>query len=269
MFSLYTSTLQRLGYSSSDIDSFLTTIKDNYLKKIYVIRPFLRGHTLLDISTGYGTFLFFLHSQFPELDLFSLDLDFSAISSFRSRCNFLTHFAVSHAFLLPFRHYSFDIVLSHNATHDLILDSYSEERFFVEFFSVLRPGGTFIIIDKVTDHTSINSFDYQMETLQHYLLKLAGKRVFGLKKFRDLERIISRFSDNYHSELLELSSHPLDSSFSKAFYGPSHWSYLLSLIRPPKRSLANDLVEDFIDKLNNDFFSFVPLPSAVFVGIKE
>lgn len=262
------------SFSPSRRQEFLKAFSRPYQVKIALLdRHLSSGNTLLDISTGEGIFLSYLFSSFDSLQFFTLDLVLSgsALSSFRSLNFSYSHrifFNSGNVFSLPFKSSSFNILLSHNATHDLLMDSFSPEHFFAECARVLRTDGLIILFDKVLDNTDSLSADLNMELLQHKLFSLTGRRVFGLKHSSELRSFLTRFSTPVFEQLLPSSSIPDFMLFFEYFYDYDHWSPLFAHSPPDIQAQCKSLVEDFVTSIRSRRFTPSFCTTYLYIGRK-
>ena len=118
------------------------------------------GHRVLDIGCGTGTLLLMLKRQYPAMQVVGLDPDSKALERARKK---IKRAAVSvqldqgFADELPYRDGSYDRVFSSFMFHHL--DEQERESTSREALRVLKPGGSFHLLDFVVDETSHGFFD--------------------------------------------------------------------------------------------------------------
>lgn len=109
-------------------------------------------HQILDIGCGTGSFVVLLKRQFPAVQVIGLDPDPKALHRAQNK---VAHAAVSVQFdrgfsdELPYQKESFDRVFSSFMFHHL--DEPERERTLKEVLRVLKPGGSFHLLDFTAD----------------------------------------------------------------------------------------------------------------------
>ncbi|MHA1686901.1 MAG: class I SAM-dependent methyltransferase [Candidatus Heimdallarchaeaceae archaeon] len=263
------------GFSNSQRDQFLSILSRNYERKFSLLAPYLVStHTLLDISTGDGSFLFYLAKRLSDIHFITTDLVLkpyvlSSLTEHNTAFSYHLFWNASNVFSLPFKDNAFDVVLSHNASHDLLMASSSPQDFFTEVFRVLRPNGFFILIDKVLDDTEPMSVDLQMEKLQHSLFSITGQRVFGLKTSKEFSAILSSFFVPIFEQHITLDAPPELLVFFKYYYNYDHWFPLFSKYPSEIRKRCDAKVRTFLDTLNNGQFTPTFCSAYLYIGKKN
>jgi ubiquinone/menaquinone biosynthesis C-methylase UbiE len=129
-----------------------------------------RDHSILDIGCGTGTLIVTLKREFPTVHVIGLDPDVKALQRARKK---IARAGVSvqldHGFAdeLPYDERSFDRVLSSFMFHHL--DEQEREKTSREVLRVLKPGGSFHLLDFIADDTAHGFFDRLMKA--HALMK--------------------------------------------------------------------------------------------------
>lgn len=117
-------------------------------------------HDILDIGCGTGTFIVMLKKQYAAVRIVGLDPDPKALRRAKSK---VTRAAVSaqldqgFADELPYKKESFDRVFSSFMFHHL--EQQEREKTLKEVLRVLKPGGSFHLLDFAADHESHGYFD--------------------------------------------------------------------------------------------------------------
>ena len=145
-------------------------------------------HQILDIGCGTGTFVVLLKRQFPPVQVIGLDPDPKAL---RRAQNKVARAAVSvqldqgFADQLPYQTGSFDRVFSSFVFHHL--EENEKEKTLNEVSRVLKPGGSFHLLDFTADHGShgflsriFHSHARMKDNTDERLLQLMGHA--GLKR---------------------------------------------------------------------------------------
>ena len=139
-----------------------------------------RGHEVLDLGCGTGTLLVMLKRQHSAVQVVGLDPDLKALRRARNK---LRHAGVSvqldqgFADELPYAEGSFDRVFSSFMFHHL--DEQERERTSREVLRVLKPGGSFHLLDFVTDPARHGFFARLM--VGHALMKTnSNERILQL-----------------------------------------------------------------------------------------
>ena len=112
-----------------------------------------RAHSVLDIGCGTGTLIVALKRQHPAVQVVGLDPDSKALRRARrkaERTEVSVQLDEGFADELPYRERSFDRVFSSFMFHHL--DEQERERTSREVLRVLKPGGSFHLLDFVTDY---------------------------------------------------------------------------------------------------------------------
>jgi ubiquinone/menaquinone biosynthesis C-methylase UbiE len=120
-------------------------------------------HVVLDVGCGTGTLVVMLKRQYPSVQVVGLDPDSKALQRARDKAR---RAAVSvqldegFADELPYREGSFDRVFSSFMFHHL--EEQEREKTSREVLRVLKPGGSFHLLDFVTDPASHGFFERLM-----------------------------------------------------------------------------------------------------------
>ncbi len=118
------------------------------------------GHHVLDVGCGTGTLIVLLKREYSAVQVVGLDPDSKALQRARNK---VMHAGVSvqldHGFAdeLPYAEGSFDRVFSSFMFHHL--DEQERERTSREVLRVLKPGGSFHLLDFVVKNASPGFFD--------------------------------------------------------------------------------------------------------------
>ncbi len=117
-------------------------------------------HQILDIGCGTGTFVVLLKRQYPTAQVIGLDPDPKALRRAKTK---VRRAAVSvqldrgFSDELPYQRESFDRVFSSFMFHHL--EEQEREKTLKEVFRVLKPGGSFHLLDFVADHATHGFLD--------------------------------------------------------------------------------------------------------------
>jgi len=119
-----------------------------------------RGHSVLDIGCGTGTLIVALKRQHPDVHVVGLDPDSKALRRAQNKVRRAkVSVQLDHGFAdeLPYPERSFDRVLSSFMFHHL--DEQERERTSREVLRVLKPGGSFHLVDFVAHDAAHGFFD--------------------------------------------------------------------------------------------------------------
>jgi ubiquinone/menaquinone biosynthesis C-methylase UbiE len=128
------------------------------------------NHSVLDIGCGTGTLVVMLKRQYPAVQVIGLDPDEKALQRARRKARRAeVSVQLDHGFAdeLPYHEQSFDRVFSSFMFHHL--DEEERERTSREVLRVLKPGGSFHLLDFVSDDAAHGFFDRLMRG--HALMK--------------------------------------------------------------------------------------------------
>jgi ubiquinone/menaquinone biosynthesis C-methylase UbiE len=109
---------------------------------------------VLDIGCGTGTFATLLKKRFPRIEVTGLDPDQKALARAQrksERAGVSIRFEQGFADELPYKSGRFDVVISSFMFHHL--EASNREKTLREVRRVLKPGGTFYLMDFETSHT--------------------------------------------------------------------------------------------------------------------
>ena len=116
-------------------------------------------HSVLDIGCGTGTLIVMLKRQYSTVEAVGLDPDSKALRRARDkahRAKVTLELDLGFADELPYSERSFDRVFSSFMFHHL--DEQERERTSREVLRVLKPGGSFHLLDFVTDDAAHGFF---------------------------------------------------------------------------------------------------------------
>ena len=119
-----------------------------------------RANSVLDLGCGTGTLIVMLKRQYSAVEVTGLDPDSKALRRARkkaSRAGVSVQLDHGFADALPYGERSFDRVFSSFMFHHL--DEDERERTSREVLRVLKPGGSFHLLDFVADETSHGFFE--------------------------------------------------------------------------------------------------------------
>jgi ubiquinone/menaquinone biosynthesis C-methylase UbiE len=128
------------------------------------------GHSVLDIGCGTGSLIVTLKRQYPSVQVVGLDPDSKALQRARNkvmRAGISVQLDHGFADELPYDERSFDRIFSSFMFHHL--DEPERERTSREVLRVLKPGGSFHLLDFVADDEAHGFFDGLMRG--HALMK--------------------------------------------------------------------------------------------------
>lgn len=125
------------------------TMREKFLKRRLIERAGVRpGQRVLDLGCGTGTLTIMLKRAVPEAAVTGLDGDETVLSiagSKAAQANLQIDWDHALAYDLPYPSETFDVVVSSLVTHHLARAE--KGRAFEEVYRVLRPGGSFHILD--------------------------------------------------------------------------------------------------------------------------
>jgi len=119
-----------------------------------------RAHSVLDVGCGTGTLIVMLKRQYLAVQVVGLDPDSKALQRARKkvgRAGVSVQLDQGFADELPYGEQSFDRVFSSFMFHHL--DEEERERTSREVLRVLKPGGSFHLLDFVSNETSHGFFE--------------------------------------------------------------------------------------------------------------
>ena len=119
-----------------------------------------RAHSVLDVGCGTGTLIVMLKRRYPAVQVVGLDPDSKALRRADKKIRRAgVSVQLDHGFAddLPYREASFDRVFSSFMFHHL--DEEERERTSREVLRVLKPGGSFHLLDFVANETSHGFFE--------------------------------------------------------------------------------------------------------------
>jgi ubiquinone/menaquinone biosynthesis C-methylase UbiE len=119
-----------------------------------------RAHSVLDIGCGTGTLIVALKRQHPDVQVVGLDPDEKALRRARNKAERAkVSVQLDHGFAdeLPYPERSFDRVLSSFMFHHL--DEQERESTSRKVLRVLKPGGSFHLVDFVIEDGAHGFFD--------------------------------------------------------------------------------------------------------------
>jgi ubiquinone/menaquinone biosynthesis C-methylase UbiE len=143
------------------------------------------NHHVLDIGCGTGTLAVQLKRQYPAAHVFGLDPDPKALRRAKAkteRAGVSVEFKEGFADELPYERASFDRVFSSFMFHHL--EGGDRERALREVLRVLRPGGSFHLVDFIVSdqggffHRFINSHAEMKDNSNERLLQLMNRAGF-------------------------------------------------------------------------------------------
>jgi len=139
-----------------------------------------RAHSVLDVGCGTGTLIVMLKRQYSAVDVTGLDPDMGALRRARkkaARAGVSVQLDQGFADELPYREGSFDRVFSSFMFHHL--GEEEREKTTREVLRVLKPGGSFHLLDFVSNETSHGFFERFFAG--HALMKTnTNERILGL-----------------------------------------------------------------------------------------
>ncbi len=149
-------------------------------------------HSVLDIGCGTGTLIVALKRQYPAVEVTGLDPDEKILQRARTKARRAgVSVQLDHGFAdeLPYPEQSFDRVFSSFMFHHL--DEPERERTSREVLRVLKPGGSFHLLDFVVDDAAHGFFDRLMRG--HALMKTSSNErllpLFSRVGFRDVTKV--------------------------------------------------------------------------------
>ena len=128
------------------------------------------GHSILDIGCGTGTLVVTLKRRYPDVQIVGLDPDPKALQRARKkvmRAGLSVQLDHGFADELPYEERSFDRVFSSFMFHHL--EEPEREKTSREVLRVLKPGGSFHLLDFVSHDAAHGFFDRLMKG--HALMK--------------------------------------------------------------------------------------------------
>ena len=119
-----------------------------------------RAHSVLDVGCGTGTLIVMLKRRYSAVEVVGVDPDSKALQRARKKVGRAgVSVQLDHGFAdeLPYGEQSFDRVFSSFMFHHL--DEDERERTSREVLRVLKPGGSFHLLDFVSNETSHGFFE--------------------------------------------------------------------------------------------------------------
>ena len=151
-----------------------------------------QGQHILDIGCGTGTLVALLKRQYPSVQVVGLDPDPKALRRAKKkvrRAGVSVQLDQGFADELPYNEETFDRVLSSFMFHHL--EERDRERTLSEVLRVLKPGGSFHLLDFAADHASHGLLDHFIHS--HARLKDNTHerllQLMGSAGFREAERV--------------------------------------------------------------------------------
>ena len=139
-----------------------------------------RAHSVLDVGCGTGTLIVMLKRRYSAVEVVGVDPDSKALQRARKkvgRAGVSVQLDQGFADELRYSERSFDRVFSSFMFHHL--DEEERERTSLEVLRVLKPGGSFHLLDFVADETSHGFFERLFAG--HALMKTnTNERILGL-----------------------------------------------------------------------------------------
>jgi ubiquinone/menaquinone biosynthesis C-methylase UbiE len=177
-------------------------------------QPELRSaERVLDIGCGTGTFAVLLKKRFPKVEVIGLDPDQKALARAKQKSEsagvpirFDQGFADEH----QYESGSFDVIFSSFMFHHL--ESKDREKTLREVRRVLRPAGTFYLLDFEVSQTGSGRDFFRM--------------FHPTERLRDNseDRILSLMRDAGFSQSKKIATRPVFFGFSRAgYYRGSEW----------------------------------------------
>ena len=163
-------------------------------------------HSVLDIGCGTGTLAVMLKRQYPTVEAVGLDPDAKALLRAQKKANragVSLQFDQGFADKLPYSERSFDRVFSSFMFHHL--DEPERERTSREALRVLKPGGSFHLLDFVTDDSAHGFFErlvgghaLMKTNTNERLLQLLGRAKFtSVTKVKDGSMLFGLMRTSY------------------------------------------------------------------------
>ena len=138
------------------------------------------GQHILDIGCGTGTLAVLLKRHYADVEVVGLDPDPKALGRARRkirRAGVSVQFDQGFADELPYKEESFDRVVSSFMFHHLV--GQDREKTLKEVLRVLKPGGSFHLLDFVSDHGS-HGFLHRLVHSHAELKDNTDERIFKL-----------------------------------------------------------------------------------------
>lgn len=144
------------------------------------------GQHILDLGCGTGTFVVLLKRQYASAQVVGLDPDPKALRRAKSkvrRAGVSVQLDEGFADELPYKESSFDRVFSSFMFHHL--EGEDREKSLKEVLRVLKPGGSFHLLDFVADHAShgflaslMHSHAQMKDNTHEHILQLMNRTGF-------------------------------------------------------------------------------------------
>jgi len=118
-----------------------------------------RDHSVLDVGCGTGTLIVMLKRKYSDVQVTGLDPDLKALRRAQNKTKREVSVQLDHGFgdELPYSERSFDRVFSSFMFHHL--DEQERERTSREVLRVLKPGGSFHLLDFVAGDAAHGFFE--------------------------------------------------------------------------------------------------------------
>ena len=144
-------------------DRFMRKDRAAYEKMYELIRPVVKGKTVLELATGTGLIAKNIMNTAAHIEATDASAEMVAVAKRDTRSAKL-HFSVQDMFLLPYAEESFDVVIVSNALHIVP----QPEKALAEIRRVLKDNG--VLIAPTFTHSE-NSFSGKVRA---FFMKLAG-----------------------------------------------------------------------------------------------
>lgn len=164
------------------------------------------GQRVLEIGCGTGTMAVRVKQTQPDAEVVGLDPDPKALARARRKADGAgvnIHFDVGFGGSLPYADASFDRVLSSFMFHHLPADE--KERMLHEARRVLRPGGSFHLVDfGAADSATRGLLSRRLHAMHHFrdnrvdqILALMGKAGFNAQRVATGTMVFGQLGVNY------------------------------------------------------------------------
>jgi len=178
---------------------------DGARQTLFDLAPLRSGDRVLDIGCGTGTFVTMLKQRYPGVEVTGLDPDPKALARAKHKAEearVLVCFHQGFADSLEYPVASFDVVFSSFMFHHL--EASNRERTLREVRRVLKPGGSFYLLD------------FEVSPSGHGLFNLfhSGERM----RDNTESRILSLMGDSGFSDRKKVAAHPVVFGLGRAGY---------------------------------------------------
>lgn len=138
------------------------------LEQISAVIPSGQRIKMLDLGCGYGRLSKPLLERFPDITTFGIDISKTFVDFYNQQLTPRGKAVKGNIIKLPFKSHYFDAVFM-VTTLMYIISSRDQEKAVAEIFRVLKPGGSFVVIER-------SPIGYTLFTLGGLVSKIRGRK---------------------------------------------------------------------------------------------